>query len=669
MSGLSEKTRQDLKAVADSIRILTVDALETSTTGHPGMPMGMADFGAVLYGEILRHNPKNPSWLNRDRFVLSAGHGSMLLYSLLHLSGYGLPLDELKRFRRIHSLTPGHPEYGLTVGVETTTGPLGAGFATAVGMAMGERILGARFNTEQHRVIDHYTYVLAGDGCLMEGVTAEAASLAGHHKLGKLIVFYDSNKVSIEGPTDITFTEDVAKRFEAYEWQVLLGSAHDVQSILGLTSQAQQETEKPSLIILDSVIGTGSPGMAGKHKVHGSRLGVEEAVRTRLSLGCPDGHRLFYVHPQAYAYFEQRGKTLAALNEEWDRLFAEWAERYPEKRIQLDIFLSRGKPLYASVDYPTFKQGDALSGREVSGIVLNKIAERVPVIIGGSADLSTSNKTEMPAFGDFTVENPLGRTIRFGVREHAMGSIGNGLALEGGFRPFCATLVLFADYMRPAMRLASLMGLPVIYILTHDSVFMGADGPTHQPIEHLASLRIIPGFRVLRPGDPEETVVAWQMALERLDGPTALILSRQALAVYAKEDRDWRVTVRRAGAYVLRKAAGRPEVVILATGSEVQMALLALERSGKNGSVVSVLCRELLGDAPEELRSRLMPPGVPVVVAEAGCRDGWAEFTGGKRGNIFCIDRFGASGRPEEVAELFGFTVDNLAELLETAAG
>lgn len=662
MSILSAQKREKLQRVADSIRILAVDAVEASTTGHPGMPMGMADLGAVLYGEIMNHNPVNPNWLNRDRFVLSAGHGSMLLYSMLHLSGYGLELDELKRFRRINSLTPGHPEYGHTVGVETTTGPLGAGFSTAVGMAMGERILDARFNTDMHKIFDHYTYVVSGDGCLMEGVTSEAASLAGHHKLGKLIVFYDSNRISIEGPTDITFTEDVAKRYEAYGWQVLTGSAHDMQEISDLADEARTEAEKPTLVILRSVIGTGSPGMAGKHKVHGSRLGEEEAERTRANLGNPDPKQMFYVHPEAYEYFKERNEEHKKTNQEWDALFEAWSTANPQKRKELDSFLERGRDLYDTIAYPEFAVGEARSTRDVSGMVLNKVAAVLPNLIGGSADLSTSNKTEMPEHGDFTIDNPLGKTIRFGVREHAMGSIVNGLALEGGFRSFAATLVLFIDYMRPPMRLASLMKLPIIYILTHDSIYLGADGPTHQPIEHLNSLRIIPDFRVYRPGDPEEAVVAWQMSLERLDGPSAMFLSRQDLAVYEKADADWRNTVRRTGAYTVKDAPGTPEVVILATGSEVEMAIKALEASGKKGRVVSVLSREMLSAASEGDKQALMPEGVPVMAVEAASFHGWTEFTGGKRSNIFSLDGFGASGRPEEVAEYFGFTVDRLAE-------
>ena len=660
---ISNETYAKLKAVADSIRLLTVDAIEASTTGHPGMPMGMADLGAVLFGEILKHNPKNDTWLNRDRFVLSAGHGSLLLYSLLHLSGYGLSLEEIKKFRRVNSLTPGHPEYGHTVGVETTTGPLGAGFATAVGMAMGERILSARFNTDTHKIFDHFTYVVCGDGCLMEGVSAEAASLAGHHQLEKLIVFYDSNKVSIEGPTDITFTEDVAKRFEAYGWQALEGNAHDMREILDLIQQAKVEKGKPSIIILNSVIGTGSPGMAGKHKVHGSRLGEEEAAITRKYLGCPDENQMFYVHPEAYEYFDQQNKQAFQANEEWNANYESWQFKNPEKKQALDIFLTKGQELYASIDFPRYQIGDRVSTRQVSGEVLNNISKMLPNFVGGSADLSTSNMTEMPTFGDFTIDNPTGKTIRFGVREHAMGSIGNGLALEAGFRPFCATLVLFIDYMRPSMRLASLMKLPVIYILTHDSIFLGGDGPTHQPIEHLNSLRIIPDFRVLRPGDPAETVVAWQMALERLDGPTAMFFSRQALPVYEKADQDWKNNVRKNGAYIVINCKN-PDIIVLATGSEVEMAINALEKSGKKGLVVSVMSRELLGQTSIRERNKIMPPGVPVIAVEAGSHHGWTEFTKGKKENIFCIDRFGASGRPEEVAEYLGFTVENLTDFI-----
>ncbi len=660
-------TRKDgLNAVAHSIRLLTVDALEASTTGHPGMPMGMADAGAAIFGEILSHDPTKPEWLNRDRFVLSAGHGAMLLYSLLHLSGYGLPLEELKRFRRIKSLTPGHPEYGHTIGVETTTGPLGAGFATAVGMAMAERAMAARYNEPGYEVFNNRTFVVSGDGCLMEGVSSEAASLAGHHKLGKLTVFYDSNNITIEGSTEITFTEDVRARFEAYGWQTLEGSAHDTDAILQMATEAESETEKPTLIVLKSIIGKGSPGMQGKHKVHGTRLGPEEAARTRTALGAPDPEKMFYVHPEAYSYFAERRKDLTGKRKEWENMFLKWSFAYPEKRKSLDLNLSRDPSLLAAVSYPEYEIGDSEASRASSGKVLEALADSMESLIGGSADLASSNCTEIPNQTDFTSENPSGKIIRYGVREHAMGSITNGMALYGGLRPFAATLLMFVEYMRPAMRLAALMNLPVIYVLTHDSIFMGGDGPTHQPIEQLAGLRSIPNLRTMRPGDPQETVETWRMGLERNDGPTAMSLSRQNLDTYPKADGDWKTTIRRIGAYVVRDCRDSPDVVIFATGSEVQMSLAAADMLPDIGvRVVSVLCREMLYEAWDDFHDDFLPEDAVSIAVEAGSRSGWEVLTRGERRRVFGLDCFGASGRPEEVAEYFGYTSSSLAELIK----
>lgn len=660
-------TNEGLETVARSIRLLTVDALEASTTGHPGMPMGMADAGAAIFGEILKHDPTKPYWLNRDRFVLSAGHGAMLLYSLLHLSGYGLPLEELKRFRRIKSLTPGHPEYGHTVGVETTTGPLGAGFATAVGMAMAERAMAARYNEPEYEIFDNRTYVVSGDGCLMEGVSSEAASIAGHHKLGKLTVFYDSNNITIEGSTDITFTEDVRARFEAYGWQTLEGSAHDLDAILKMAAEAEAETEKPTLIVLKSIIGKGSPGMQGKHKVHGTRLGPEEAARTRIALGAPDGETMFFVHPEAYEYFARRRDSLAKCRKEWDEMFARWGIAYPEKKQRLELNMNRDPELLKAVKYPEYKIGDSEATRASSGKVLEALAESLDSLIGGSADLASSNCTEIPNQQDFTPKYPMGKIIRYGVREHAMGSITNGLTLYGGLWPFAATLVMFVEYMRPTMRLAALMNLPVVYVLTHDSIFMGGDGPTHQPIEQLAGLRSIPNLRTMRPGDPQECVEAWRMGFERKDGPTALSLSRQNLDVYPKADKNWKESIRRCGAYIIQDSSETPEAVIFATGSEVQMSLeAAAQLSGTAVRVVSVLCREMLYDDWDQVRAEFLPQGSRGFVAEAASRSGWEVLTAGERNRVFGLDGFGASGRPEEVAEYFGYTTEGLVNMIRS---
>jgi transketolase len=532
-------------------------------------------------------------------------------------------------------------------------------------MAMAERAMAARYNMPGYPVFDNRTWVISGDGCLMEGVSAEAASLAGHHKLGKLTVFYDSNNITIEGSTDITFTEDVKARFRAYGWQTLEGSAHDVEEILAMTREAVRETEKPTLIVLKSIIGKGSPGMQGKHKVHGSRLGPEEAARTRVALGAPDGERMFHVHPEAYEYFAERRREWTKKRREWENMFEEWSSAFPEKRRALNRNLERDPALLNEVNFPGYKIGDSEATRLSGGKVLEALATSLDSLIGGSADLASSNCTEIAGQQDFTPENPLGKIIRYGVREHAMGSITNGLTLYGGLRPFAATLLMFVEYMRPAIRLAALMKLPVIYVLTHDSIFMGGDGPTHQPVEQLAGLRSIPNLRVIRPADPEETVEAWKMALERNDGPTALVLSRQNLAVCVKADRNWKNTIRTTGAYIVKNCEGPPEAVLFATGSEVDMALCAAQGlNGRRIRVVSVFCREMLYQSWEDVRGSLLPEGIPGFAAEAGSRTGWEVLTGGERRRVFGLDDYGASGRPEEVAEYFGYTAQKLADLL-----
>ena len=657
--GAGRIDQKALTAVASSVRILAMDAVQASGTGHPGMPLGCADIAAALYGEVLKHDPLDTGWIDRDRFVLSAGHGSALLYSILHLAGYAIPLDELKRLRRIGSITPGHPELGLTPGVEATTGPLGAGFATAVGMAIAEQKLASKFNDPDLPIIDHFTYVLSGDGCMMEGVTHEAASLAGHLKLGKLIVLYDSNKVSIEGPTAITSTENVRARFDAYGWQTLEGSAHDFGEIVGLIAAARDEATRPTLIELHSVIGRGAPTQAGGHTIHGTLLGDEEIRAAKREMGAPEDQS-FFIFPEAHEYFERKRTQWKAEHAEWSARHKAWSQRDAARAADLEAWLFCGREYYDRAELPTYAAGETVSTREVSGQVLNAYARVVPNLIGGSADLSTSNKTEMPGLGVYGHENVDGRTIRYGVREHAMASITNGLQLHGGFRPFAATLFVFADYMRPAMRLAALMEIAVIYVLTHDSIYLGGDGPTHQAIEHLTSLRIIPNMHVLRPGDPEETVVAWQMAMMRRDGPTALVLSRQPLEVYDKADARWRDTVR-SGAYIVRDVE-RPHVIFAATGSEVGMSLAAADLLTElRVRVVSVLSRELFLKASAVTRAKILAPDAAVYAVEAGVGTGWEAITGGRQDRLFTIDQFGESGRPQEVADHLGFTAENLA--------
>ncbi|WP_103680857.1 transketolase [Alkalispirochaeta sphaeroplastigenens] len=654
-----------LEAVARSVRTLTMDAVEAAKSGHPGMPLGMAELGALLYGEVLNHNPRDPQWENRDRFVLSAGHGSMFLYSLLHLAGYDLSLDDIKAFRQLDSKTPGHPEYGHTPGVETTTGPLGQGFANAVGMAVAEEMLAARFNTPHHRVVDHYTYVIAGDGCLMEGISSEASSLAGHLGLGKLVVFYDSNNISIEGSTDLAFTEDVAARYRAYGWQVLSSDAYDIEGIRAALAEAREDSTRPALIILDSVIGKGSPGKAGSADAHGAPFGDQEIAATKEAIGV-DPQELFYVDPRAREFFARRGDELARTQEEWEKTFQDWATANPGLHAQWKEMLQGGyRELLKDIALPRYTPGDTLATRQASGAALKAVAAVLPNLVGGSADLAPSNNTALPDHGDFTRDTPAGRTVHFGVRELAMAAIANGMALHGGLRPFVATFMVFSDYLRPAARLSALMKAPVTYVLTHDSIFVGEDGPTHQPIEHVEALRTIPGMVVLRPADAEETGEAWLMAMEQ-DGPTALALTRQGLPVFPKADPAWRESLRR-GAYLVQEPAGEglPEVVVVATGSEVSLALNAAELSGRAVRVVSMISRERFEAQDEAFRRALLPQGVPVVAAEAGVTSGWASITG-SRDRVLGLDRFGLSGPAAQVASAMGFTAEALADLIKS---
>ncbi len=649
-----------LKAVAKTVRALSMDGVQKANSGHPGLPMGCADLGALLYGEVLNHYPADSQWVNRDRFVLSAGHGSMFLYSLLFLSGYGLTLDDLKKFRQLGSLTPGHPEYGHTKGVEITTGPLGAGISNVVGMAVAQEMLAGKFNTKAHKIIDHYIYALAGDGCMMEGISSEASSLAGHMGLDKLIVFYDSNKITIEGSTELAFTEDVTARYAAYGWQTLEGDAHNQEEIACLIEEAKSDSSRPSLIKLNSIIGKGAATMAGTHKVHGAPLGAEEIKATRKNLGIPEDED-FYVDSAASEYFNSKQPLWKSSYEGWRTLFDNWAAANPELKKEWDASFTDNID-FSSIDFPNFKIGDSLATRSASGKVLNALAAKVPNLVGGSADLAPSNNTAMPAYGDFSRDTPTGRTIHFGVREHAMGGMLNGMAAYGGLRPFGATFLVFADYLRPAVRLAALMKLPVIYVLTHDSIYVGEDGPTHQPVETISSLRIIPNTRVLRPADAQETEVAWRMAMERTDGPTILALTRQNLSVFKKHDDNWKNTVKK-GAYIALDCDGRPDVVLAATGSEVNLAIEAAGKSSKNVRVVSILSRELYLSQDKAFRESLIPAGLKTVTVEVGISSGW-EGVASSEEDVLALDRFGESGPAAQVAEKFGFTVDNLVKII-----
>jgi transketolase len=649
-------------AIATSIRSLSMDGVQAANSGHPGLPMGCAELGALLYGEILNYDPANPQWPNRDRFVLSAGHGSMFLYSLLHLSGYDLPLDELKRFRQIGSKTPGHPEYGHTVGVETTTGPLGQGVANGVGFAIAERMSAGIYNTPEHTIIDHFTYVLAGDGCMMEGISSEASSLAGHLGLGRLIMFYDDNDISIDGSTDITFTEDVGKRFEAYGWHVQHVDGYDAPGIAAATEAAKKVANKPSFIVLKTVIGKGSPNKAGTSGIHGAALGEDEILLTRKNLGIGENDA-FYVHPDAAAYFSEYRQTLTRRHDAWNAEFAAWKAKNPELAARWGAVRAPGSTQIAGVTLPDYPLGEKVATRKASGKVLNAVADGMPSLVGGSADLAGSNITAMPQHGVFGTDTPAGRTINFGVREHAMGAVSNALALYGGFRPFCATFMVFSDYLRPSIRLAALMGLPVIYVFTHDSIFVGEDGPTHQPIEHNAALRTIPGLDVLRPADAQETAEAWVMAAERDDGPTALVLTRQNLLTFEKADANWKQTARK-GAYIARECDGEPEIVLVATGSEVTLALEAAGKSSRRVRVVSMISMDRFRDQDAAFRQKLLPSSARIISAEVGVSFGWDGIASGRE-NVFGLDRFGVSGPAEEAARDLGYTADKLVALME----
>ncbi len=650
-----------LEKVALSVRALSMDAIQKANSGHPGLPLGAAELASVLYGEILNHNPANSKWANRDRFVLSAGHGSMLLYSILHLSGYKVSLDDIKSFRQLGSKCPGHPEYGMTDGVESTSGPLGQGIATAVGMALAESMMAAQFNTAEHKIVDHYTYVLVGEGCLQEGVSSEASSFAGTNKLGKLIVFYDENKISIDGSTDIAFNEDIGKRYEAYGWQVLRGNMYDMEGIAALVADAKKETGKPSLIMLKSEIGKGAPTVVGTAKAHGAPLGAEGIAAARANLGIP-ADADFFVAPEATAYFAEKKAAFAAAEAEWNKTFEAWAKANPEKKAQWDAW-AEGKPT-GTAAFPEYKIGDSLATRNASGAALQAVAAEYPNLVGGSADLQGPNVTKMGGdVKDYTPENPSGRYIRYGIREFAMAAMCNGIALHGGLRPFCATFMVFADYLRPALRLSALMHLPVIYILTHDSIYVGEDGPTHQPIETVSALRAIPNVRVMRPADAEEATVAWQIAAETKDAPVCLSLTRQNLTVFEKADPDWKNTVR-CGAYIAQKGADKPDVTVLASGSEVTLAIEAAKLvSGKTVRVVSVLDRELFKAQKDELQKVIIGDAARVVAAEAGTAMGWEGLVTGKD-CLFTIDRFGESAPAKVVAQALGFTAENLAKVI-----
>ncbi|MFJ5671639.1 transketolase [Bacillus safensis] len=653
----------ELKSIA-TIRTLSIDAIEKANSGHPGMPMGAAPMAYALWTNHLNVSPQNPNWFNRDRFVLSAGHGSMLLYSMLHLSGYNLSIEDLKQFRQWGSKTPGHPEFGHTEGVDATTGPLGQGIAMAVGMALAERHLAETYNKDNFHVVDHYTYSICGDGDLMEGISSEAASLAGHLGLGRLIVLYDSNDISLDGDLDRSFSENVKNRFEAMNWEVLyVKDGNNIEEVTAAIEKAKQSTDRPTLIEVKTTIGFGSPNRAGTSGVHGAPLGSEEAKLTKEAYSWTFEED-FHVPSEVYDHFKETVKDAGQKKEAaWNELFAQYEKEYPELAAQLKLAIEGKLPENWDQEIPVYEAGSSLASRASSGEVLNGIAKQVPFFIGGSADLAGSNKTTIKNTDDFGKNNYAGKNIWFGVREFAMGAALNGMALHGGLRVFGGTFFVFSDYLRPAIRLAALMGLPVTYVFTHDSIAVGEDGPTHEPVEQLASLRAMPNLSVIRPADGNETAAAWKLAVSSTDKPTALVLTRQNLPTIDQAPEKAYEGVEKGGYVVVEAADAQPEALLLASGSEVGLAIeaqKALEKEGIRASVVSLPAWDRFDQQSDEYKESVLPKAVRARIAiEMGASLGWERYTG-LDGDVIAIDKFGASAPGETIIEKYGFTVSNV---------
>ena len=648
----------------NSIRVLAADAIQKANSGHPGLPLGSAPMAYELWANHMNHNPANPKWENRDRFILSGGHGSMLLYSLLHLFGYGLTKEDIMNFRQLGSLTPGHPEYGHTVGVEATTGPLGAGMGMAVGMALAEKHLAAVFNKENYPVVDHYTYVLGGDGCMMEGISSEAFSLAGTMGLSKLIVLYDSNRISIEGSTDLAFRENVEERMKAFGFQTITVEDGTNLDAIGLAIEAAKaDTERPSFITIKTEIGYGCPAKQGKASAHGEPLGVDNVKAMRETLGWPY-EEPFFVPDEVYAHFAKLAEEKTETEAAWNVMFAAYCQEYPEMEALWEKY-------HSGVDADSLMNNEKLwleqekpeATRSLSGKMINLLKDEIPGMIGGSADLGPSNKTEMKGEGDFSAENPAGRNIHFGVRELAMAAIGNGIMLHGGLRAYVATFFVFSDYVKPMARLSALMGVPLTFVLTHDSIGVGEDGPTHEPIEQLAMLRAMPNLQVFRPCDATETSAAWLTAASSEKTPTALVLTRQNLAPITGSSRE-----ALKGGYVIDDCEGTPEVILIASGSEVELAVKAkaeLEAEGTKVRVVSMPCMELFEEQSAEYREAVLPRAVRKRVAIEALSDfGWGKYVG-LDGAYVCMKSFGASAPAAKLFEKFGFTVENVVNTVK----
>ena len=653
-------TRREL---ANAIRALSMDAVEKAKSGHPGAPMGMADIAEVLWNSHMKHNPNNPKWADRDRFVLSNGHGSMLIYSILHLTGYDVSMEDLKQFRQLHSKTPGHPEYGYTPGVETTTGPLGQGITNAVGFAIAERTLAATFNRPGHDIVDHYTYVFMGDGCLMEGISHEACSLAGTLGLGKLIAFWDDNNISIDGHVDDWFSEDVPKRFEAYGWHVIRDvDGHDAEAIDRAIREAKAVNDKPTLIQTKTTIGFGAPNLCGTHDCHGAPLGEEEIKLTRENLNWP--YAPFEIPEEIYAGWDAREKG-QKLEDEWQAKFEAYRKEYPELAAEFERRMNMELPAQfdqVMMDYARElqKEGPSVASRKASQMAIEKMGPVVPELLGGSADLTPSNLTSWSGSKKITRTVHDGNYISYGVREFGMAHIMNGIVLHGGFRPYGGTFLMFMEYMRNAVRMAALMKVPTIFVYTHDSIGLGEDGPTHQPVEQIATLRVIPNMEEWRPCDAVESVIAWKEAMDRKDGPTCLIFSRQGLPHQQRDEAQLENISK--GGYVLVDTDGKPDLIIIATGSEVGLAVDAakvLADKGVKARVVSMPSTKRFDAQPQAYRDTVLPADVPKMAVEAGVSDSWYKYVG-LDGEIVGMDRFGESAPAGELFKEFGFTVDNV---------
>jgi len=666
---MKENNMTSRRELANAIRALSMDAVQKANSGHPGAPMGMADIAQVLWNDFLNHNPTNPQWTNRDRFVLSNGHGSMLIYSLLHLTGYDLPIEELKSFRQLHSKTPGHPEYGYAPGVETTTGPLGQGITNAVGMAIAEKALAAQFNKDGHKIVDHHTYVFLGDGCLMEGISHEACSLAGTLGLGNLIAFWDDNGISIDGHVEGWFTDNTPKRFEAYGWHVIADvDGHDALAITKAIELAKAITDKPTMICCKTTIGFGSPNKAGSHACHGAALGQDEINLTKAALGWD--HEAFVIPAEVYAGWDAKVKGSAA-EKEWNDKFAAYQLAYPELAAEYTRRTSGELPATWQADAEAFlssvnAEAKTTATRLSSLAAIEGFAKILPEIFGGSADLGCSNMTEWSTYRPMRVDKPNANYVNYGVREFGMSAIMNGIALHGGFIPFGATFLMFSEYARNALRMASLMKIRSIFVYTHDSIGLGEDGPTHQPVEQTATLRLIPGIQVWRPCDAVETTVSWKSAFERQDGPSILVFSRQNLPHVPRTEQQIADISR--GGYVISDSVGQPEAIIIATGSEVELALKAadeLKAAGKNIRVVSMPSTNIFDAQDVAYRESVLPSSVTKRVAvEAGVTDGWWKYVG-TNGKIVGLDRFGESAPAGELFKEFGFTVENVVKNVE----